>query len=80
MKMEGILHKCERCGCERFLKRLKDKEMDGGFTITEQYEELEKGWTDDVTKIAGKFATYELCPDCSAAYDVMMEKFMGECK
>lgn len=52
--------------------------MDGGFTRTEQYEELEKGWTNDVPKIAGKFASYELCPDCSVAYDVMIENFIGE--
>lgn len=80
MKMEGTLHICDRCGCERFLKRLKDKDLDGGFTKVPQYEELEDGWTDSVPDIAGKFQTVELCPNCSFSYNAMMQKFMGECK
>lgn len=77
MTNEGKLHKCDRCGCEVFLKRLKDKEMDGGFTTVEQFDELPAGWTNGVVKTAAAiYDCLDLCPDCSKYYDEVISDFI----
>lgn len=76
MTNEGKLHKCDRCGCEVFLKRLKDKDMDGGFTKVEQFEDLPKGWSNTVTRVPDRRDGLDLCPECSAYYDEIMRDFI----
>lgn len=67
----GKLTVCNRCGKKHFSKRIQDAILDGGYTHAERFEALPDGW--DYRKTVG-----DLCPDCAAALDTMIENFMQE--
>lgn len=58
---------CDRCGGAIFLKALREKDLDGGYTRWTEFEKAE-GWTHE--SFIG-----DLCPECSHEYDCLKEEF-----
>ena len=58
---------CDRCGKQITLKRLGRKELDGGYSYHDVYENVPDGWKKD----GGK----DLCPVCSDHLAELLEKF-----
>ena len=66
----GKMMTCDRCKKTTFVKAIKEREMDGGYTRWTEFEKAE-GWTHE--SFIG-----DLCPECSHEYDCLKEEF--ECK
>lgn len=69
MESEGKLLGCDRCGAEVFLKLKGQKEMDGGYTRYNTFEDPPAGWfhSSDLGK--------RLCPDCAKEYKNLIFDF-----
>lgn len=64
----GMIIGCDRCGKEIRMKRLGERELDGGFTYNEKFEELPKTWK-------YHYETGYLCPECSSEYELLLQNF-----
>lgn len=58
---------CDRCDKQITLKRLERKDLDGGYSHRDIYENTPDGWS----RVDGK----DLCPVCSDILDDLLEKF-----
>ena len=63
---------CDRCGERIFLKRIDVKELDGGFTRSEQHEKKPDGWG---SQYVGE-KIVDLCPDCYSYFNELCRDFM----
>ena len=75
---EGKLITCERCGKQLFLERTGIKDMDGGYSSYETYQDKPEGW-ESVSKPGGK-GYMEVCPGCWEEYLRLLGKFWTDKK
>lgn len=68
---KGLLVTCDRenCGESIFLKLIGTKELDGGYTHCNQFEEKPEGW-----EYISSFGL--LCPHCNKDAKELINKFM----
>lgn len=60
---------CDRCGREYRMAFLKEKQMDGGFTVINNFEPLPNDW--EYYREAGW-----LCPKCADSYKKLLADFL----
>ena len=58
---------CDRCGTTINLKKIGTKELDGGYTVYDKFEDKPEGWT----KECGK----DLCPLCAEYLKEIIDSF-----
>lgn len=68
MQQNGRITRCDRCGAETFSKLLKVRELDGGFTHSNTFEQLPAGW--EYNGVVG-----DLCPRCNEEFQAAIDKF-----
>lgn len=61
---------CDRCHKTIFVKALREREMDGGFTRWTEFEDAE-GWSKEL--FIG-----DLCPECTQEYARLQEEFKAK--
>lgn len=66
---KGMIVSCDRCGKECRRKLLGEKDLDGGFTHIEQYEQMPGEWK-------YRFEIGWLCPECTSEYESLTASFM----
>lgn len=62
-KVNGRIYSCDRCGDKIFVKAISEKEMDGGFTRYNTFEDMPDGWGYDCR------VGMDLCPECKKELD-----------
>lgn len=62
-KVNGRIYSCDRCGDKIFVKTIGEKEMDGGFTRYNTFEDMPEGWGYDCR------VGMDLCPECKKELD-----------
>ena len=65
----GKMLKCNRCGKERFLKYIKQDDLDGGYTKYDVYEDYPKEWLYETE-------TGDLCDECAFKFRSWVTEFM----
>lgn len=63
---------CDRCHKRIFLRKVDSKELDGGYTTYDVYEEKPKEWK---VGYSSKGVTRDLCPDCYNVYVKILKSF-----
>lgn len=71
-KVEGVLLTCDRCGKSVFLKKLGERERDGGFTRWQEHESVPDGW-----KYSCDLGSW-LCSKCNTEYEKIKEEFKSK--
>lgn len=66
---KGKIVTCDRCGKECRCRYKGGKELDGGFTYVEMFEEMPEAW-----KYRHEIGW--LCPDCNTTYETLVKNFM----
>lgn len=61
--VNGKICSCDRCGEKIFVKVINEKEMDGGFTRYNVFEDMPDGWGYDYR------VEMDLCPECKKELD-----------
>lgn len=70
----GQLRTCDRCGNQVFLKCTGEREMDGGYTRWNTFDEKAAvGWSRE-------HQIGDLCPECTKEYQTILRKFRESCK
>ena len=70
-EIKGKLTVCEKCGEWHFSKLLGRKDFDGGYTHTDEFEELPEGW-------AYYTGIGTLCPTCGNALKRLVRDFLPD--
>ena len=65
-KVNGRIYSCDRCGDQIFVKVVGEREMDGGFTRYNTFEEMPEGWGYD------RCVEMDLCPKCKQELDSLI--------
>ena len=68
-KVNGRIYSCDRCGDKIFVKTIGDKEMDGGFTRYNTFEDMPDGWGYDCR------VGMDLCPECKEELDSIIKLY-----
>ena len=69
-RVSGDLVTCSRCGETIFLAKLGSRDLDGGFSRYDVFEELPDDWL-FITQLEG-----HLCPNCSNTFKQIIADFM----
>ena len=65
----GMIVTCDRCGKECRRKLLGERELDGGFTHVQNFEEMPGTWK-------YRYEIGYLCPECNGEYESLLRNFM----
>ena len=68
-KVNGRICSCDRCGDKIFVKAIGEKELDGGFTRYNTFEDMPKGWGYDHR------VEMDLCPKCKQEFDSLISLY-----
>lgn len=68
-KVNGRIYSCDRCGDKIFVKTIGEKEMDGGFTRYNTFEDMPDGWGYDCR------VGMDLCPECKEELDSIIKLY-----
>lgn len=69
MEWSGRITICDRCLAECRRSFIKEKEMDGGFTVLKNFEPMPEDWHYNAD-------IGWLCPDCWNEYEELIKEFM----
>lgn len=67
-EVKGKLVSCDRCGKEHFLKLIGTKDLDGGYSRYDEFEDLPEDWL-FLSQIGS------LCPHCAGLFRAFIHKF-----
>ena len=71
----GQYYVCDRCGATTFAEKIESKELDGGYTQYDKFEE-KKDWHYIYPDLDKSMVSKLLCPECSARYKKIIEDFL----
>jgi predicted nucleic-acid-binding Zn-ribbon protein len=77
-KVVGKLLTCDRCGTTEFVPYAKEKELDGGYSRVDIFEDPKEPWllSADLGDIVEGHKFIDLCPRCRKAYFELKNNFL----
>lgn len=66
----GKILRCDRCGKEKFLRYIKQGDLDGGYTKYDVYEDYPETWLNE-TQMG------DLCDECAFKFRSWVTEFMN---